>query len=183
MVYTYNINTENNEVIAVTICTIIIMRICLRNWNFLKINQNSIIFEVETYLRVKLAVLNVSPTQKLIFSYFRCQKSTFWVILRVFGLQRPQKSPKIGFFEKKFENWRENGRECYLYPFWTDWNQSRHIPPLFRLFLINFYFCPPGGHFWPHGISRSPSFTKNLNIEKSSKTSIFLHKTQVEYYI
>ena len=47
-------------------------------------------------------------------------------------------------------------------------------PTLFRLFLKKSYFWPTGGHFWPYGISPRADFTKNLNIEKSSKTPIFL---------
>ena len=87
-----------------------------------------------------------------------------------------QKSPKIGFFEKKFKNWRENvGNVIYIH-FGLIGTNPDTSPTLFRLFLKKSYFWPIGFTFGHMGFHHEPISAKICILKKLPKHRYFCIK-------
>ena len=68
--------------------------------------------------------------------------------IHIFDSGGPPISLKIGFLVKNPKiggGSVGNGPKCYFYPFWTDWNQSRHIPHTFSTFSHKILFLTHRG--------------------------------------
>ena len=73
------------------------------------------------------------------------QLSTIWCISVYLNIGRIMKMDFLVKMSKIGGGSVGNGPKCYFYPFWTDWNQSRHIPHTFSTFSHKILFLTHRG--------------------------------------